>query len=53
MTNIKRYSILILAAMVMTLGCPAQTPALAAARPVETPQTTSRFVVFEAFLNPT
>ncbi len=52
MIRIKQLSILLLAALVVSLGSPSQK-SVSAARQVETPNTTPRFVVFEAFLNPT
>jgi hypothetical protein len=50
MIRIKLFSILFLVALILTLGSPSQTYVATAARQVEAPQTTPRFVVFEAFL---
>jgi hypothetical protein len=52
MTHIKIFSILLLAALILTLGSPSQI-SVSAARQVQAPDTAPRFVVFEAFLNPT
>jgi hypothetical protein len=51
MTRIKQISILILTALIFTLGNAGQSSVLAATRPAASPQTASRFVVFEAFLS--
>jgi hypothetical protein len=50
MTRKKQLSILVLAALILSLGSSTQTSVFAA-RQVETPSTTPRFVVFEAFLS--
>jgi hypothetical protein len=50
-TRLKQYSILVLAALILTLGNPHQPGVSAATRPVAAPQATSRFVVFEGFLS--
>jgi hypothetical protein len=53
MTQIKQSAVLVLVAMLLTLGSPVQTPVSAAAqKKQDSPQTAPRFVVFEAFLNP-
>ena len=52
MTQTKQPAILVLVAMLLTLGGPVHTSVSAAAHQQDTPQTSPRFVVFEAFLNP-
>jgi hypothetical protein len=52
MTQKKQPAILVLIAMLLTLGSPYQTSVSAASHQQDAPQTTPRFVVFEAFLNP-
>ena len=52
MTPKKQSAILVLVAMLLTLGSPYQTSVSAAAHKQDTPQTSPRFVVFEAFLSP-
>jgi hypothetical protein len=51
MTHIKIFPILLLAAVILTLGSPSQI-SISAARQAEAPNIAPRFVVFEAFLNP-
>jgi hypothetical protein len=51
MTHRIHYSFLVLVALVLCLGSPSHISVSAATRQVETPLTTPRFVVFEAFLN--
>jgi len=52
MIQIKQSAILVLVAMLLTLGSPVQTSVSAAAHQQDAPQVTPRFVVFEAFLSP-
>lgn len=53
MTRLRQASMLVLVALIATLGSKYHPNVSAAERPVEAPQTTQRFVLFESFLNPT
>jgi hypothetical protein len=52
MTQIKQSAILVLVAMLLTLGSPVHPSVSAAVRQQDSPQASPRFVVFEAFLSP-